>query len=815
MLLRFNSATGKGYLFQVNSHDARIYHVGSTSVQQLALVELTNSGSTPRWYKASVQGTDLEFCYSDDGVTYTQLAIYSDARLSSGSVAYSAGWASGDETLNYVDDVTIEYLSAGSITVSSPSQYQTFQRDGSDQADIAVNGTYSGLPASIEYQLDGGGWNVLVDSPSGGSFSGTIQDVSAGEHTLAVRFSDATGVTDSVANVRVGDVFGWIGQSNQDGRMTNGQSYTGTAASVYDEDGAWKNLQSNYQAPGAGGFSVLPLLASLIETETGVPVAFVSQTQGGTGLVAPNADWSQGGAQYSAFITTVANSGVNNLKAFLWYQGERDIVNGTAETTYQLAEAAMLEDLQADTGFTTTPLIAANVALYTAQDDASINAIRAAKITNWDTHADIYPGPVGHDQNFGDGLHWKTDAEAQILANRWWRAISAALYGGSEPARGPQFSSATYSGSQITVTFTGGHGALQNQTDTTGWSVTDGNGSRTLQSATGTGDTVTLAVDQDLVEPITVSFASGNDAIGASLRDSGTYPLPPEPFVNNSVSKPDQEEPTGQTDTSSTSSVLSSASAPVCTAAAPSAAPTIIAASPQGPTSVLLMFSPAGDPVDRYAVEYGTEPGHYSFAADNIGGKSTGSYEVKALKPETTYYFRVRGGNGCATGPWSAEIAATTMSLLPTSRLETTITDIETRPAGEKPAQEEPEAKEEGESPRYYDLTVQVVDQEGGAVAGAKVVLSSTPREAVTDAEGMVSFTDVEEGEHTLAFAYQGASGEQKIVLSGEETNIKLTVELKLTHPLTSPTVVIAGGMLLLIIAGLAGWVFKLKQFSP
>lgn len=536
--LRYDSLSGEGYFFQIKDTELLLFRFDNDSpndIEVLATGALSDIGVTPRWYKVSVQGTSLVGCYSDDGgSTYNQLVSVTDANFTAGSVAYMSGFSSGDTTLNYVDDVDIEYTSTDSLSISSPTQYQIFQRDGSDQYDLVVSGTYAGSPTAIEYQLDGGSWSTLDASPAGGTFSGTLNDLAVGEHTIAVRHSNDTGITDSVANVRVGDVFGAIGQSNMRGRITNGQPYTGTAASVFDDGGNWDNLGSNYIFDG--DYHIMPLLASLIEAETGVPVGFIIEAQGGTGLLAPDADWSSSGTNYNEWISRVTNSGVNDLAGVLWYQGEKDIVNSTAQATYAAAESNLIDRIQADTGFTNTILISANIAMYVGEGASEINAIRLAKIGNWNTDADIYAGATGHDQDFADGLHWMTDAEAVTQAGRWFRGITAVLFGSSESGRGPQFSSAEYSGDELTVTFTGGVGSLTNQSDTTGWSVTDGSGSRTIQSATGTSSTVTLTLDQALVDPVTVSFANGNEAIGSTLVDSGTYPMPPEPFISQSAS---------------------------------------------------------------------------------------------------------------------------------------------------------------------------------------------------------------------------------------------------------------------------------------
>ncbi len=104
---------------------------------------------------------------------------------------------------------------------------------------------------------------------------------------------------------------------------------------------------------------------------------------------------------------------------------------------------------------------------------------------------------------------------------------------------------------------------------------------------------------------------------------------------------------------------------PVCSDTVPGSAPWLYDAISESKDSIRVYFTDAQDPVDKYVLEYGTEPGVYQFSSVNIGGKGTKTYLVEWLSPDKTYYFRVRGGNGCATGPWSNEISAKTKSLTP------------------------------------------------------------------------------------------------------------------------------------------------------
>ncbi len=93
-------------------------------------------------------------------------------------------------------------------------------------------------------------------------------------------------------------------------------------------------------------------------------------------------------------------------------------------------------------------------------------------------------------------------------------------------------------------------------------------------------------------------------------------------------------------------------------------APLLWGATAKDKSSILLQFGAASDPVDHYALLYGTKAGIYTYGATDIGDASTRAYIVKSLAPNTRYWFRVRAGNGCAPGAWSNEMSATTEPLI-------------------------------------------------------------------------------------------------------------------------------------------------------
>lgn len=109
---------------------------------------------------------------------------------------------------------------------------------------------------------------------------------------------------------------------------------------------------------------------------------------------------------------------------------------------------------------------------------------------------------------------------------------------------------------------------------------------------------------------------------------------------------------------SSTFSTPGPASPPICGDQKPGSAPTLLTAQART-NEVVLTWTEATDPVSYYLVTYGTAAGVQSFGNPNVGGKGTTSYIVKGLSGGTTYYFKVRAGNGCAPGDFSNQLSAT------------------------------------------------------------------------------------------------------------------------------------------------------------
>ncbi len=109
---------------------------------------------------------------------------------------------------------------------------------------------------------------------------------------------------------------------------------------------------------------------------------------------------------------------------------------------------------------------------------------------------------------------------------------------------------------------------------------------------------------------------------------------------------------------------------PGCSASTPSSTPDLFQIDTTD-TKAKLYFTPVGGNTDKYAIAYGYTPGDDRFGAE-LPGNSSGvrSYTINYLSPDSTYYVRVRAGNGCATGGWSNEMKFTTASKGNTSGIE-------------------------------------------------------------------------------------------------------------------------------------------------
>lgn len=326
---------------------------------------------------------------------------------------------------------------APEILLQAPEPYQVFQRDGSNQATIAIRGNvvYGSGTYDVEASWGSGGYTQIAAGISS-TFSGSLTGQSAGQGTLDVRIKTAgtsTVITStSVQNVGIGDVFIIAGQSNAEGKGTTNNVYTHATlkAGLYGNDYRWRELadpvdslvnQVDSVSAGTGGIgSPWPLLATSIMATTGFPVAFVPCPMGGSTI----ADWQPGASHVNRatlYGSMNYRASLTGCKAVLFHQGEQDVGLGTSQATYNAALDALANAINSDRGVV---LLAAKIHNISG-DESKVNAAIAEAVGD---NANVKLGADNTGLNTSpDGTHFTTDAEVSGLASRWWTAIQAAF----------------------------------------------------------------------------------------------------------------------------------------------------------------------------------------------------------------------------------------------------------------------------------------------------------------------------------------------------------------------------------------------------
>ncbi|MBP7768484.1 hypothetical protein KA082_01470 [Candidatus Woesebacteria bacterium] len=96
-----------------------------------------------------------------------------------------------------------------------------------------------------------------------------------------------------------------------------------------------------------------------------------------------------------------------------------------------------------------------------------------------------------------------------------------------------------------------------------------------------------------------------------------------------------------------------------------------------------------------------------------------------------------------------------------------------------------------------YDVRIVVTDEQKRPIKGAKVTLFSTPREGITDENGVVIFKTVEGGDHTIVISHNNAIGKRALTVAGEVKTIEVAVVVTQQNPFSIP-------FLLILLIGIA-----------
>jgi hypothetical protein len=299
---------------------------------------------------------------------------------------------------------------------------------GSPTANVTIEGVYT-LPASggaIKYSLNGAAPVTGVGSPSGRTFSFTVNSVPAGRNTIELFFAGQPSVR-TVVRVNVGPVVLVCGQSLAPNVSVYPQRYDGADGHVLylDQSRRWRQAGTMEITPSyqdyqdvsslSAGYSSWARIAARESARLGVPVAVVIASQSGSGSTAwlPATNHHDDTTLYGQSLRLAEMAGGADL--VWWDQGHNDAAFGIGTSAYETNLNAIVNAYFADLGCPTAVVVMPET---TASYSANVAGIQTAQrnVIAGNTHARQGSDEDGLTPNSvtGDGVHWGSSTDGQI-----------------------------------------------------------------------------------------------------------------------------------------------------------------------------------------------------------------------------------------------------------------------------------------------------------------------------------------------------------------------------------------------------------------
>jgi hypothetical protein len=146
-------------------------------------------------------------------------------------------------------------------------------------------------------------------------------------------------------------------------------------------------------------------------------------------------------------------------------------------------------------------------------------------------------------------------------------------------------------------------------------------------------------------------YIAGTVDNGSTILTKFTLPSSPTPTPT----------PSSSSSSSDNNSSSNSSGSPSCTNQKPTSSPDLFEIDAIS-TKVTLYFAPAGKPYSDYYISYGNGVKDNEYSASFGLSNTTGAiyYTVNELNLNSIYSFKVRAGNGCASGEWSKTMKIST-----------------------------------------------------------------------------------------------------------------------------------------------------------
>lgn len=341
---------------------------------------------------------------------------------------------------------------SGQIALTSPLDYQVFQRQSREAGEILIEGSASAhlngnADSSLQLQFRFAGrsvdhdtnteWQPLAYDARVPRFLCSVPAPAGGWYRLEVRaVADAKPfATNLVEHVGIGEIFVVAGQSNSANHgETRQQPKSGLVVAF---DGSTWAIANDPQ-PGASGASgsFIPSLGDALAGSLKLPIGFICTGAGGTSVrewlpkgspvsappttgqnvatTGPHA-WISTGGLYRRLVERIRVLGPNGFRAVLWHQGESDNHQPTGRNItpaeYQTHLRQLIESFRRDAGWQAPWFIAQ--ASYHIPTDPGLPELRnAQKALTLNGFAN--PGPntdeLGPDfrEDNGRGVHFNS-----------------------------------------------------------------------------------------------------------------------------------------------------------------------------------------------------------------------------------------------------------------------------------------------------------------------------------------------------------------------------------------------------------------------
>jgi Carbohydrate esterase, sialic acid-specific acetylesterase len=353
---------------------------------------------------------------------------------------------------------------APSLTISSPLEYQVFQRSTRLHGTILVRGK-APRATRVEARVEGtslegrlpGRWQRLALDRHSKEFTGQLPVVAGGFYIVEIKATTPDGPPASltVPNVGVGEVFVISGQSNS----TNyGEVPQKTQTGMVTSFSGMQWFLANDPQPGVqdnskkGSF--IPSFGDALYRRYHVPIGIASVGHGSTSVrqwlpvgspikvmptmtryIKTDADGTlvSDGTLFDGMMVRIHQLGVNGFRALLWHQGESDSHQPAAHDidadTYRSMMVALIRASRKEAGWD-FPWIVAQ-ATYHTPDDQSCPPIRDAQRSLWQPGLAL-EGPdtdsltAPYRQNGGKGTHLN-DAGLKAHGLLWADRVSQYL----------------------------------------------------------------------------------------------------------------------------------------------------------------------------------------------------------------------------------------------------------------------------------------------------------------------------------------------------------------------------------------------------